>query len=105
MDYKVSCNYYLQIFAVHAIFYFFKGKDMGLVFIKGHVCFEILVTEKAKKSSTLLHTFFRICPQLFLHHTMRINLLNWSGFVPISKNIVFYAFWVVRIYQFLVNCD
>ena len=58
MDYKVSCNYYLQIFAVHAIFYFFKGKDMGLVFIKGHVCFEILVTEKAKKNlHSIAHIF------------------------------------------------
>ena len=30
--------------------------------------------------------------------TMRTNLLNWSGLVSISKNVVFYAFGVVRIY-------
>ena len=40
-----------------ANFYFLKEKDMGLVFIKGHVCFEILVTEKAKK---ILHSIAHI---------------------------------------------
>ena len=30
--------------------------------------------------------------------TMRTNLLNWCNLVSISKNVVFYAFLVVRIY-------
>ena len=30
--------------------------------------------------------------------TMRKNLLNWCNLVSISKNVVFYAFEVVRIY-------
>ena len=30
--------------------------------------------------------------------TIRTNLLNWCNLVSISKNIVFYAFLVVRIY-------
>ena len=33
-----------------------------------------------------------------LSDTMRTNLLNWCHLVSISKNIVFYAFLVVRIY-------
>ena len=37
--------------------------------------------------------------------TMRTNLLNWSDLVSISKNVVFYAFWVVRNFYILVNCD
>ena len=31
-------------------------------------------------------------------NTMRKNLLNWCNLVSISKNVVFYAFLVVRIY-------
>ena len=31
------------------------------------------------------------------HFTMRTNLLNWCNLVSISKNVVFYAFLVVRI--------
>ena len=31
-------------------------------------------------------------------NTMRTNLLNWCHLVSISKNVVFYAFLVVRIY-------
>jgi hypothetical protein len=30
--------------------------------------------------------------------TMRTNLLNWCNLVSTSKNVVFYAFLVVRIY-------
>ena len=30
--------------------------------------------------------------------TMSINLLNWCNLVSITKNVVFYAFLVVRIY-------
>ena len=30
--------------------------------------------------------------------TMRTNLLNWCNLVSISKNVVFFAFLVVRIY-------
>jgi hypothetical protein len=30
--------------------------------------------------------------------TMRTNLLNWSDLVSISKNVVFYAYGMVRIY-------
>ena len=33
--------------------------------------------------------------------SMRINLLNWCNLVPISKNVVFYTFLVVRIYLIL----
>ena len=31
--------------------------------------------------------------------TMRTNLLNWCHLVSVSKNVVFYAFLVVRIYE------
>ena len=59
---------------------------MGLVFIKGHVCFEIQVTEKAKKNnSTLLHTFFRICPQLFLHQESVSTLLHCGVAYNVNK--------------------
>ena len=34
----------------------------------------------------------------FLKITIRTNLLNWCNLVSISKNIVFYAFLLVRIY-------
>ena len=34
---------------------------------------------------------------------MRTNLLNWSNLVSISKNVVFYAFGVVRIYKSLIS--
>ena len=34
----------------------------------------------------------------FTNYTMRTNLLNWCNLVSISKNVVFYAFGVVRIY-------
>ena len=37
--------------------------------------------------------------------TMRTNLLNWCNLVSISKNVVFYALGVVRIYYFLENFD
>ena len=33
-----------------------------------------------------------------LINTMRTNLLNWCNLVSISKNVVFYAFLMVRIY-------
>ena len=36
--------------------------------------------------------------KLRLTFTMRTNLLNWCNLVSISKNVVFYAFLVVRIY-------
>ena len=36
-------------------------------------------------------------------NNMRTNLLNWSNLVSINKNVVFYAFGVVRVYKFLVN--
>ena len=35
--------------------------------------------------------------------TMRTNLLNWCNLVSISKNVVFYAFLVVRIYYYLAE--
>ena len=35
---------------------------------------------------------------LKITYTMRTNLLNWCNLVSISKNVVFYAFLVVRIY-------
>jgi glucan phosphoethanolaminetransferase (alkaline phosphatase superfamily) len=38
----------------------------------------------------------QICFNLY-HNTMRTNLLNWNNLVSISKNVVFYAFGVVRI--------
>ena len=31
-------------------------------------------------------------------YTMRTDLLNWCNLVSLSKNVVFYAFGVVRIY-------
>ena len=33
-----------------------------------------------------------------LAYTIRTNLLNWCNLVSISKNLVFYAFVVERIY-------
>ena len=35
--------------------------------------------------------------------TMRTNLLNWCNLVSISKNVVFYAFLVEGIYQYLAD--
>ena len=37
--------------------------------------------------------------------TLRTNLLNSNNLISISKNVVFYAFGVVRIHYFLVNFD
>ena len=37
-------------------------------------------------------------PLQVIQNTMRTNLLNWCHLVSISKNVVFYAFLVVRIY-------
>ena len=36
--------------------------------------------------------------EILVDNTMRTNLLNWSDLVSISKNVVFYAFLVLRIY-------
>ena len=36
-------------------------------------------------------------------YTMRTNLLNWCNLVSISKNEVFYAFLVLRIYLYLAD--
>ena len=44
--------------------------------------------------SELLHSKKKYCNWI----TMRTNLLNWFNLVSISKNIVFDAFWVVKIY-------
>ena len=35
--------------------------------------------------------------------TNQLNLLNWYNLVSISKNVVFYTFEVVRIYQYLTD--
>ena len=37
-------------------------------------------------------------PRKCLYHTMRRNLLNWCNLVSISKKLMFYVFWVVRLY-------
>ena len=39
----------------------------------------------------------------FAVYAMRTNLLNWCNLVSISKNVVFYAFLVVRIYYYLAD--
>ena len=39
----------------------------------------------------------------FTNYTMRTNLLNWCNLVSISKNVVFYAFLVVRINYLLFS--
>ena len=39
----------------------------------------------------------------FVAYTIRKNLLNWFDLVSISKNVVFYAFRTVRIYQYLAD--
>ena len=36
-------------------------------------------------------------------YTMRMNLLNWCDLVSISKNVVFCAFFVVKIYKYLAD--
>ena len=42
-------------------------------------------------------------PSIFLTVTMRTDLLNWCNLVSISKNVLFYAFGVVRIYYYLAD--
>ena len=41
--------------------------------------------------------------KLLITYTMRTNLLNWCNLVSISKNVVFYASLVVRIYKKLAD--
>ena len=38
-------------------------------------------------------------------YTMRTNLLNWCNLVSISKNVMFYAFLLARIYKIFITCS
>ena len=52
----------------------------------------------SEKNTKFEKIFLMVLTNQLIYFTMRKNLLNWCHLVSISKNVIFYAFLVVRIY-------
>ena len=87
-------QYFLQ-FIIHKKFDF-NGFSKGLVKVVQKICFNFHFEAMEMFKHQTLFTFWT-------KYTMRTNLLNWCNLVSISKNVVFYALLVVRIYQYLAD--